>query len=237
MGGPFSLRRLSPLGSPAGGAGQTQMAALGMFRVAGVVSQREETGLFFFCVCRYPCINNTAWDASMRLEYFCNAKGQRDFKSTLAFLVSHEACRRMAVFSIQLAGSYTRPASREACCRAAVSPQPSRISPECPAPYGRGVGCRGSPPAASREACCRAAVKPRPTCFPSSTPAPYGRGVGCRGTAPARPASRGPCRATAVKPQPTRMFPYAPARLRRAVRKGLSPSGALPLPDGSRCSI
>ena len=31
-------------------AGQTQMAALGMFRVAGVVSQREETGLFFFCV-------------------------------------------------------------------------------------------------------------------------------------------------------------------------------------------
>ena len=82
-------------------AGQTQMAALGMLRVAGVVSQREETGLFFFCVCRYPCINNTAWDASMRLGYFCNAKCQRDFKSTLAFLVSHEACRRMAVFSIQ----------------------------------------------------------------------------------------------------------------------------------------
>ena len=93
----FSLRCLSPLCSPAVGAGQTQMAALGMFRVAGVVSQREETGLFFFCVCRYPCINNTAWDASMRLEYFCNAKGQRDFKSTLAFLASHEAYRRMAV--------------------------------------------------------------------------------------------------------------------------------------------
>ena len=185
MGGPFSLRRLSPLGSPAGGAGQTQMAALGMFRVAGVVSQREETGLFFFCVCRYPCINNTALDASMRLEYFCNAKGQRDFKSTLAFLASHEARRRMAVFSIQLAGSYTRPASREARCRAAV--------------------------------------KPRPTCFPSSTPAPYGRGVGCRGTASARPASRGTGRATAVKPQPTRMSPYAPARLRRAVRKGAQP--------------
>ena len=88
MGGPFSLRRLSPLGSPAGGAGQTQMAALGMLRVAGVVSQREETGLFFFCVCRYPCINNTAWDASMRLGYFCNAKCQRDFKSTLAFCVA-----------------------------------------------------------------------------------------------------------------------------------------------------
>ena len=32
MGGPFSLRCLSPLCSPAGGAGQTQMAALGMLR-------------------------------------------------------------------------------------------------------------------------------------------------------------------------------------------------------------
>ena len=117
------------------------------------------------------------------LCFFRKAKGRREIKSTLAFLASHEARRRMAVFSIQLAGSYTRPASREACCRAAVSPQPSRISLECSAPYGRGVGCRGSPPA----------------------------------------ASRGTCRATAVKPQPTRMSPYAPARLRRAVRKGAQP--------------
>ena len=70
----------------------------------------------------------------MHLEYFFNAKGQRGFISMLVFVASHEACRRMAVFSIQLAGSYTRPVSREACCRAAVSPQPSRISPECPAP-------------------------------------------------------------------------------------------------------
>ena len=101
-------------------AGQTQMAALGMFRVAGVVSQREETGLFFFCVCRYPCINNTALDASMRLGYFCNAKCQRDFKSTLAFLASHEARRRMAVWARQQTGSRARPASREALRRAAV---------------------------------------------------------------------------------------------------------------------
>ena len=133
MGGPFSLRRLSPLGSPAGGAGQTQMTALGMLRVAGVVSQREETGLFFFCVCRYPYTNNAAWAASMQLGYFCNAKCQRGFLSTLAFLASHEARRRMAVFSIQLAGSYTRPASREACCRAAVKPRPSRMSLYAPA--------------------------------------------------------------------------------------------------------
>ena len=37
------------------------------------------------------------WNASVWLGYFCSAKGLRDFKSTLAFLASHEACRRMAV--------------------------------------------------------------------------------------------------------------------------------------------
>ena len=37
------------------------------------------------------------WDVSMQLVYFCNAKGQREFEFTLAFLASHEACRRMAV--------------------------------------------------------------------------------------------------------------------------------------------
>ena len=207
MGGPFSLRRLSPLGSPAGGAGQTQMAALGMLRVAGVVSQREETGLFFFCVCRYPCINNTALDASMRLGYFCNAKCQRDFKSTLAFLASHEARRRMAVFSIQLAGSYTRPASREACCRAAVSPQPSRISLECPAPYGRGVGCRGSPPAASRGTCRATAVCARLL----------------QGTRPTR-EPRGPLPSGGKTPASLLSLEH-PARLCRAVRG----QGVLPL--------
>ena len=58
----------------------------------------------------------------------------------------------------QAAGSRTRPASREACRRAAVTPQPSRFSSSTPAPHGRGVGCRGAPPAASREARRRAAA-------------------------------------------------------------------------------
>ena len=165
-------------------AGQTQMAALGMFRVAGVVSQREETGLFFFCVCRYPCINNTAWDASMRLGYFCNAKGQRDFISTLAFSASHEACRRMAVFSTQLTRKLHQ--TRE----------PWHLS------------CHGG----------KIPANPHVLLHPCAAPP---RSSGSRGTAPC--ASRGTCRATAVKPQPTRMSPYAPARLRRAVRKGAQP--------------
>ena len=46
---------------------------------------------------RWAYLPLAGWDVSMWLVYFCNTKGQRDFKSTLAFLASHEACRRMAV--------------------------------------------------------------------------------------------------------------------------------------------
>ena len=49
MGGPFSLRCLSPLCSPAGGAGQTQIAALGMLRCgwAGFAAQRNKAVFLF----------------------------------------------------------------------------------------------------------------------------------------------------------------------------------------------
>ena len=83
------------------------------------------------------------WDVSMWLVYFCNTKGQRDFKSTLAFLASHEACRRMAVYTIQPAGSRTRPASRGTCCATAVKPRPPGLSPECPARLWRAVRGQG----------------------------------------------------------------------------------------------
>ena len=55
------------------------------------------------------------------LGYFHNAKGQRDFISTLAFLASREARRR-----------------------AAVKPRPTCFPSSTPAPYGRGVGCRAA---------------------------------------------------------------------------------------------
>ena len=76
----------------------------------------------------YTYSNFAGWDASMQLGYFCNAKCQRGFKSTLAFVASHEACCRMAVYIRQHTGNHTRPASREARRRAAVTPQPSRMS-------------------------------------------------------------------------------------------------------------
>ena len=70
----------------------------------------------------------------MWLGYFCRAKGQRDFKSTLAFLASHEAYRRMAVFTRQQTGSRTR---------AAVTPRPSRMSLYTPARLQRAVRGQG----------------------------------------------------------------------------------------------
>ena len=80
-----------------------------------------------------------AWDVAVWLEYICNTKCQRGFKSTLAFLSSHKACRRMAVYISQLTGNRTRPASREACCRAAVIQRPSRMSHWHPARPWRAV--------------------------------------------------------------------------------------------------
>ena len=111
----------------------------------------------------------------MRFGDFCNVKDQYDFISTLAFLASRRACRP-AVFPSQLTRSCTTPASREARRRAAVTPQPSRMSPYAPVRLRRAVRKGLSP---------RAAVTPQSICFPSSTPAPYGRGEGCRGSPPA----------------------------------------------------
>ena len=83
--------------------------------------------------------------------------------------------RATAVYNLQ--GSLPRPASREACRRAAVKPRPIRMSPYAPARYSRaemGAGHRPARPA-SREACRRAAVKPRPTRMSPYAPARQSR--------------------------------------------------------------
>ena len=143
MGGPFSLRCLSPLCSPAVGVRQTQMAILGMLCCGwGGFAAQENKLDFFQCDWRWADSTSAAWNASMYLGYFCNTKCQRGFKSTLAFVASRRTCRSTAVFIIQATWSYTKPASREACRRAAVTPQPSCFPSSSPAPKGRGVGCR-----------------------------------------------------------------------------------------------
>ena len=74
---------------------------------------------------------------------FLQRKGQREVKITLALIASHEARRRMAAFTVQAAGNRTRPASREACRRAAVVSQSSCMSPEHPARQRRAVRGQG----------------------------------------------------------------------------------------------
>ena len=61
MGGPFSLRCLSPLCSPAVGAGQTQMAVLGMLRCGldGFASQGNKLD-FYSAVGAIPILSNSA---------------------------------------------------------------------------------------------------------------------------------------------------------------------------------
>ncbi len=74
-------------------------------------------------------------------------KNQRRFTSTLAFIASHEACCRMAVFAMQVTGIHTRPASRGTRRATAVTPQPSCMSLYAPARIARSPGCRGAAPA------------------------------------------------------------------------------------------
>ena len=67
---------------------------------------------------------------------------------------SHEACRRMAAFSIQLTESHTELASRGACCATAVKPRPSRTSIYAPARRWRAVR-KGLSPSALPRGCGR----------------------------------------------------------------------------------
>ena len=91
---------------------------------------------------RGDILNPCRGDALAWLVFFRKAKGQREIKSTLAFSASHEARRRMAVWARQQTKKHIKPASREACRRAAVTPQPTCFPSSGPAPIGRG-GTRG----------------------------------------------------------------------------------------------
>ena len=74
---------------------------LGCYGVTWLVLQQKKQACFFHYGWHYAYSISTAWDASSRLGYSCNTKGQRDFISTLVFVASHEARCRMAAFSIQ----------------------------------------------------------------------------------------------------------------------------------------
>ena len=163
MGGPFSLRCLTPLSFHAVDDWHTQKAPVGMlcfgldglatqkgqeshgYAGHGVHAQKMQVGMM--------CCTTDGFAAGMKRRFFPlqhgifpNEKAQPVLQTSWTVKASHEARRRMAAFPIQLSGIHTRPASREACCRAAVTPQPSRMSPYAPARIARSPGSRGTTP-------------------------------------------------------------------------------------------
>ena len=90
MGGPFSLRCLSPLCSPTVDVGHTYL--LWLERVLAT---------WLFCHAKREACASPQWTAGRLThcgaEYYRGNRGQRVFFCTLAFSASHEACRRMAV--------------------------------------------------------------------------------------------------------------------------------------------
>ena len=116
---------------------------LGSFNVVGGFCSVDEWAAFPFSGASMPL---DGWDASVWLGYFCNAENQREIKSTLACIASHEARRRMAAYIRQPAGSRTKPASRGTCRATAVKFRPSRMSPEHPARPWRAVRGQGAQP-------------------------------------------------------------------------------------------
>ena len=100
-------------------------------------------------------LNGGAWDASERLGWLRSVKGQRGFQIMLACGASRRACRPTAVCARRQTGNHTRPASREACRRAAVKPRPTFMSPYAPARLWRAVRGAGAPPLLSPAGECR----------------------------------------------------------------------------------
>ena len=86
------------------------------------------------------------WDALAWWGQFSRATGKRVLETMLAFCASRKTFRRAAVCISQLAGNHTRPASREACRRAAVKPRPTRMSLYAPARHRRAVRGAGGHP-------------------------------------------------------------------------------------------
>ena len=89
------------------------------------------------------------WDALAWRCQFSRATSRQGFKVMLAFGASRRVCHPTAVCAGQLTGNHTRPASHEACRRAAVKPRPTFMSPYAPARLWRAV--RG---AGRREEAC-----------------------------------------------------------------------------------
>ena len=86
------------------------------------------------------------WDALAWWGQFSRAVGWRILETMLACGASRRACRPTAVCARRQTGNHTRPASREACRRAAVTPQPSHFLSSTPRALWARCGVQGVTP-------------------------------------------------------------------------------------------
>ena len=187
--------------------GRLQQRCLGCFDAAGLASQHRETNLFSFSAGDVPTKTMLIGMLRYSLDISATQKARVNIESRLPLLRAGGPVRPTAIFSIQLVGSYTRPASRGTRRATAVNPRPSRMSLYVPQ---RPMGAMWGQGALPLVRAMRPVAEWRSFLFNKQ-----GKHT--------RPASReARCRA-AVKPRPSSMSPYAPARLWRAVRKGAQP--------------
>ena len=108
--------------------GRLKQRCLGCFDAAGLASQHRETNLFSFSAGDVPTKTMLIGMLRYSLDISATQKARVNIESRLPLLRAGGPVRPTAIFSIQLVGSYTRPASRGTRRATAVKPRPSRMS-------------------------------------------------------------------------------------------------------------
>ena len=145
--GLFSLRCLSPLCSPAGGVEHTQMAVLGMCLCCldGFAAQENRLDFSSVIGASHTQIVPLGIIPHRNLDIFVTQKASVGSNPRWPFAAGGPVARwRSVLFNEQ--GIHTRPASREARCRAAVKPRTSCMSLYAPARLRRAVQRGGLAP-------------------------------------------------------------------------------------------
>ena len=187
--------------------GRLKQRCLGCFDAAGLASQHRETKLFSFSAGDVPTKTMLIGMLRYSLDISATQKASVNIESRLPLLRAGGPVAEWRSFLFNKQGKHTRPASREARCRAAVKPRPSSMSVERPPRPMDAMWGQGALPLVRA---MRPVAEWRSFLFNKQG----------KHTRPASSEAR--CRA-AVKPRPSSMSPYAPARLWRAVRKGAQP--------------
>ena len=127
---------------------------LGCYDAAGFTAQEKR--LRIFSIVGAKCARSAPAGMLRRALNISQTKRPARVQIRAGLSASHEACRRMAAFSIQLTESHTEPASHGACCATAVKPRPSRMSFCPPARQKRAEKGAGHSPASwMRPSSCR----------------------------------------------------------------------------------